>query len=202
MFDKLIKVISIVIHPLLMPAMGFLILFNSGTYLSYLPFEAKKMVFLIVALCTIIIPVSFIPFFLYQKIILNIQMNHLRDRIIPLVITFLLYLFCYYLLKRIPIPDIYHAFIFGSTIVVFLALLITFKWKISAHMIGLGGIVGLIGFVSFYLRVNLQFYLILAILAAGLTGFARLWLNAHNPAQVYAGFFLGFGTMLITLYTF
>jgi membrane-associated phospholipid phosphatase len=182
-----------------MPTIGLLVLFNSSTYLSYLPFDAKKVIFLLVVLCTIIIPLSLIPFFLYQKLILNIQLNNRRERFIPMIAGFLLYLFCYYLLKKIPVPPAYHSFILGSAVAVMSAIIMTFIWKISAHMVGIGGLTGLISFLIWSLRVDLQFFLILAIMGAGLIGFARLQLKAHNPAQVYTGFLTGFFSVSLTM---
>jgi len=35
------------------------------------------------------------------------------------------------------------------------------------------------------------------ILVSGLIGFARLKLQAHTPAQIYAGFILGFFTIFV-----
>ena len=35
--ERIARVISYIYHPLIMPTLGMLVLFNSGTYLSYLP---------------------------------------------------------------------------------------------------------------------------------------------------------------------
>ena len=68
-------------------------------------------------------------------------------------------------------------------------MLITIKYKISIHMVGAGGLVALIGFLAFYLKVDLQFYLGIAVVLAGLAGTARIFLKAHTPDEVYTGFF-------------
>ena len=149
------------------------------------------MIFLIVVLCTLVIPLSLIPFFLYQKMIFSIHMSEKRERLVPLVITFLLYFFCYYLLARIPIPPLYQAFCLSAVISVLIALIITIKWKISIHMTGIGGIIGLIVFLIYSMRINLEFYLIISLLCAGLIGTARLQLKAHNPPELYTGFITG-----------
>jgi membrane-associated phospholipid phosphatase len=192
-------IISYLLHPLVMPAAGLLVLFNSSTYLSYLPYDVKKVIFLIVILCTIIIPLSLVPFFLYQKLVMNVQITSRRERFVPMIAALLFFLFCYYLLKKIPVPPAYHSFILGSSVAVLLAVITTVYWKISAHMIGIGGLTGLISFLIWSLRVDLQFFLILAIMAAGLVGFARLQLKAHNPAQVYTGFLTGFFSVSLTM---
>jgi hypothetical protein len=190
--DKTARIISVLFHPLIMPSLGFLLLFNSGTYLAYLPFDYKKMILLIVILCTLIIPLSIIPFFLYQKLIFDINLSRVRERYVPLMISFVLFLFCYFLLKKVPIPPDYYAFCLGCAASVFIVLLVISKWKISLHMIGIGGLAGLITYLIVNMQVNLEFYLILTIIVAGLTGTARLILNAHKPFEIYTGFMVGY----------
>jgi hypothetical protein len=199
MGTTLAKIISVILHPLLMPSLGLLIIFNSGTYLSYLLYDSKKILFLVVILCTIIIPLSILPFFLYQKLIISVQMNGKRERYIPLITGFLFYTFCYILVRRFPIPPSYHAFFLGTTIAVLCCIVISVFWKISAHMVGIGGLTGLIVFLIWSLRIDLQFLLILAIVSAGLIGFARLQLKVHEPAQVYSGFVAGFFSVGLTM---
>ena len=197
--EKISKAISYIYHPLIIPSLGLLVLFNSGTYLSYLPFEMKKWMLVIVFLCTYIVPLAFIPFFLYQRVIMNIHMGSRRDRYVPLAVSFVLYIFCYYLIRRISVPHLYHSFILSSLLCILATMLITIKYKISLHMVGAGGLVALIGFLAFYLKVDLQFYLGVAVVLAGLAGTARIILKAHTPDEVYTGFITGFSIVLLTL---
>ena len=93
----------------------------------------------------------------------------------------------------------YYAFILSSLIAILVTMLITLRYKISIHMVGAGGLVALIGFLAFYLKVDLQFYLVISLVLAGITGTARLILKAHTPDQVYTGFLTGFSVVLLTL---
>lgn len=189
--DKAARIISVLFHPLIMPTLGFLLLFNSGTFLAYLPFEYKKMILLIVFLCTFIIPLSVMPFLIYQKIIFDITMPRARERITPLVISFIFLVLCYFLLRRVPIPPDYLAFCLGCAASTLLTLLVISKWKISLHMVGIGGLAGLVTYIIIKMQVDLGLYLIIIIIAAGLTGTARLVLNAHKPFEIYSGFLAG-----------
>lgn len=189
--EKAARIISVFFHPIITPSLGFLLLFNSGTYLAYLPFDYKKMILIMVVLCTFVIPLSMIPFFLYQKMIFDIQLSQKRERYIPLVICFSMFIFCYFLLRRIPIPPDYQAFCLGCALSALITLLVISKWKISLHMVGIGGVTGLIGYLIIHMQVNLEFYLILSLLAAGLVGTARLILEAHKPFEIYTGFLMG-----------
>ena len=196
------KIISIIFHPLLMPSLGFLILFNSGTYLAYLPSDYKEKLLIIVLVCTLVLPLSLIPFFLYRKIIFSVVMPEKHERYIPLVFTLFLYVFCFYMLQRIRIPPAYHAFCLGCVISVGAAFLITAKWKISTHMIGIGGLTGLVAYLIFYLQVNLELYLIFIILAGGLTGTSRIILDAHRSSEIYSGFLVGFITIPAVMFIY
>jgi membrane-associated phospholipid phosphatase len=82
------------------------------------------------------------------------------------------------------------------------AFIITSKWKISAHMIGIGGITGLIAYLIYYLHVNLEIYLIVIVLVSGLTGTARLILNAHHPSEIYSGFLMGFAIISVVMFVY
>jgi hypothetical protein len=196
------NIISVLFHPMFMPTYGILILFNSGTYLSYIPFEYKRLIFIIILVNTAIIPISLVPFYLYRKIIGNIHMESTRERVIPLLVNSILFYFAYYLLSKLNIPSLIKSYILAGAVTVFIALLISFKWKISIHMIGIGGLLGAILVISFRLVADLKLFWMALIIVAGLTGFARLRLCSHNPVQVYIGFIAGFvsvaGVLLIT----
>ena len=199
MLEKISKIISFIFHPLLVPTVGFLVLFYSGTYLSYLPFNIKAWITSIVFVCTFFIPLMFILFLRYQEIINNIQMKEKKDRYIPIIISFFLFVFCFYLIRRIDIPGMFYSFMLGGIFTLLITFFITLWFKISIHMVGLGGLMALVIFISFYLKVNLSFYLILVILFTGITGTARLQLKAHTPIEVYSGFVLGFAVLLSTM---
>jgi membrane-associated phospholipid phosphatase len=74
----------------------------------------------------------------------------------------------------------------------FIAILITLVWKISAHMFGVGGLIGGVMSVSYFVeRTNSYLMLVVLFLIAGLVGTSRLVLRRHTFAQVVAGFTLG-----------
>jgi membrane-associated phospholipid phosphatase len=53
--------------------------------------------------------------------------------------------------------------------------------------------------ISERLTLDLNTMLMVLFVVAGLVGYARLRLNAHNPLQVYAGFLVGMGSLLIMI---
>ena len=176
-----------------MPVYGIVILFYiSGTFLSYLPGMVKRIVFIIIAVNTIILPLSVVPFYISQKVIKSIHMETSRERIIPLTMNSIFFYLGFYLLNKLQVPDLIKMYVLASFSVVVVTLLISLKWKISIHMIGIGGLTGAVISISWHLGVDMKGIWMGLILCSGLIGFARLELNIHTPAQVYAGFVTGF----------
>jgi len=84
----------------------------------------------------------------------------------------------------------------GATLLVLISLLINYFYKISLHMMALGGLLAtLIGF-SFLIHQDIRIYIFLIIFITGITGTVRLKLGAHTPSQIYSGFVLGTSVML------
>lgn len=185
------KIFSVLFHPLLLPAIGIVILYNSGSVLEYLPFQAKKVILLVVLVSTFVLPLTFVPFFIFQRIIKSVQMENNRERLIPFFVTAILYFFCYYLLVRLGAPETITKFILAATTTVLILFLLSFKWKISAHMTGIGGLTGSLIAVSFRLGVNLEYFIIAVVIASGIIGYSRLALKAHKHYQIYLGWLTG-----------
>ncbi len=196
------KILSILFHPLLLPSIGILILFNSGSILNFLPFQAKKIILLIVFVSTFVLPLTFVPFFIFQKIIKNVQMENKRERLVPFFVTSVLYFFCYYLLKRLGAPQTIISFILAAAINVFTLFLLSFKYKISAHMAGVGGLTGALIAISFILKINLEYFIIGAIIISGIIGYSRLKLETHKQYQIYIGWFTGLVISSVILFFF
>lgn len=85
---------------------------------------------------------------------------------------------------------------------VLVCALISIKWKISLHMSAMGALAGTLLAVAFRFNINLQLFLSLVFLGGGLAGWARLRLNAHTPAQVYAGYLGGVALAFFMIYNF
>jgi hypothetical protein len=195
------KIISTVFHPLAMPIIGLLIIFNTDSYINYaIPSELKKAILFLVGTSTFIIPLLIAVLLLNRKIIQSLDMETQKERIIPYVVTIIFYIFTLYLLERASVPPIIYNFIIGATLSVMLAFIINIKWKISAHMIGIGGLVGALFCIALLLEVYITPYIIISLLAAGFIGTSRLILKAHTPPQIYTGFAIGVFCQFIILY--
>ncbi|WP_372774431.1 phosphatase PAP2 family protein [Mangrovibacterium sp.] len=191
MQERLAKAVSYIFHPLLMPTFGFLLLMNTGFYFALISFEAKQFILLTVFAFTFVLPLISIGLMVINSR-LKLDLNKSSDRILPMLTTTIFYCIAYYYLGRMPIYPIYRVVLISSALTIAILLLVSFKWKISAHLAGIGGLVGAFMALSFRLNFNGSTLLVALILVAGLIGSSRLILEKHTPMQIYAGFFTGF----------
>ncbi len=192
------RVTSVIFHPLLIPTIGFFLLFNSGFYFSILPWNVKKFMLLVVFLSTCVMPaLSILLLSLNPKFDLHMTKN--TDRVLPIMFSSIFYYLGYLLLKRIPVSPIFNFFLVASILVQISLIIISLRWKISAHSAAIGGLVGGYFGLAFRMHENPLLILISLILAAGMVGSARLILDKHTSAQVYAGFLVGFLIMNLVI---
>jgi len=185
------RVTSIIFHPLLIPTIGFLLFFNSGFYFALLPSSVKKYMLMVVFLSTCVLPAISIGILsLSPKF--DLSMEKSTDRILPLLLSSIFYYLGYLILEKLPVFPIYNLFLIASILVQIALIIISLKWKISAHSAAIGGLIGGVSALSYRLQENPVLVLSLLILVAGLIGTSRLILSKHTNSQIYAGFTLGF----------
>lgn len=193
------RVISYLFHPLLMPSLGLLILLNSGTYISLLDPAAKRAILFVMALGTLLFPLIMVPVLYYRTLITNMQNSSREERMIPMLIIFILYIITFIYFIRLPLNKIIHSYALSIALSLFFLLLISFRIKLSSHMTGLGGITGLIIALILLYGTPLLGILLLTLFASGLTGSAQLGLGEHRSVEIYCGYLLGFAVVLATL---
>ena len=202
MEKRIAKILSIVFHPLFVPFYMLLILLNINSFFAMMiPVKAKILLISLVFLTTILIPLLII-FLLYRlKIVKSFYLESKEERIYPLLTVAVLYYLSYYMLKSFSVSFIFSYYMLGSTFLTVLAMIISFYRKISLHMIGIGGIFGLLMGLSLNLKIDLTYFVIAAIILAGLLGFARIQSNSHKPSEIYSGFLMG-AAVLFLLFIF
>lgn len=204
----LARTLSAVFHPLLMPTILFsILLFRTPAVLGVDTFNTtfKLSLLLLIGISTFFVPAFLIYFMHRMGHVRSLHMDELRDRRLPYFLTALLYttttlLFAF---RLSPLSDIAPeiGIVLGSiTVSVTLVGLISLFWKISAHSVGVSGMVGaLLGIAIKSGEITLLSPLLAVIVLAGLLASARLHLNAHTPAQVTAGMGLGLLVSLATV---
>lgn len=159
-------------------------------------FDTKWRISLVVFMFSFVFPVLNIYILYKLKRIPGLTLSNQGDRTFPYVMTSLFYFGLVYLLLDINIWPSIKLFIGGGGLAILITALINLRSKISAHMVGIGGLLGVLISVSYLIKFDMTLFYILVIVVAGLVGFARLQLREHRPYQLYTGFFLGLAVQL------
>lgn len=185
------NIISGMFHPLLMVTYG-VILALSFTYLAIYPPTMKLLLAGGAFLSTAVVPGGFILMMVKNGAAADMELSDRHERAVPYLIIITSLLVCTFYMYKMMLPFWFLSLLIGACVAMILALLINFYWKISAHTIGIGGLLGGIMGVARIHLLNPYWAFILVIVIAGLVGTSRIFLKRHTPMQVYAGFCLGF----------
>ncbi|MCD7930425.1 MAG: hypothetical protein LUH15_03160 [Tannerellaceae bacterium] len=185
------NIVSIVLHPLLMLTYGVLLAL-SYTYLAIYPVHVKQVLLGGVFTTTAIVPGLFIYLLVRIGGASNLELTNRRERVIPYLIMIFSTITCIFLMYRMLVPDWLLNLALGTGIALLIAFCIDFFWKISAHALGIGGLMGAVMGMCRVYMLNLWPAFILFMIAAGLVCTSRVILQKHSPMQVYSGFLLGF----------
>jgi len=193
---KLALLLSVVFQPLLMPSLVFGLLFFAVPQASSIPESFKARLFYLIVTSTLLIPMVLMLGLRWSGMVKSLHFEEKSDRRTPFILVTLFYLLTTYFLKeKTELDPILWQ---GMGIITFsVALLtgITFFWKMSAHTTGIGGVLGVLGILGVYFpSLDLAYLLVAALLLGGLVASARLYLDAHSPAEVYVGLLVGFLT--------
>lgn len=190
--NKFYQIVSVVLMPLWMPLLGIIFLFQLNDF-AYLSSNFKWITIGGTILFTIILPALPILILKRKGEINDLFISKKEQRIIPYLFSFLAYAFwTYFLYSTLQMPMYVVALGAGSTISIFVITFINLKWKISAHMTGIGGFVGGVFGLCYRLGVNPIWFFVLIIFLSILLGLARVETKSHTPAQALAGFIVGF----------
>jgi membrane-associated phospholipid phosphatase len=197
---SLARLISVVFHPLLMPTYGFALIFFSNNYITNFVNPVLKMLILgIIFIFTFLLPVINSFILLKMGRISSIRMDLPGERTMPYASTFLYYIVLFFLFYTEDFHPVFKIMILGAALSILITLVVNLKWKISAHMTGIGGIAGAALGCMLSMRIDLFLPFIIILFISGVVGYARLKLEAHTPAQVYTGFAAGFLMQLLLM---
>lgn len=189
---KFLTIVSFVFQPLLMPTFGIIILLF--TYLS--DFYTDTWKWLAVGgtfLFTALLPATPIIMMLRRGQIKDLYISKRSQRTFPYLFALLAYTFWTVFLWRVlQMPFFIVAMGIGSVVSIVIITLINMKWKISAHLSGIGGLTGGVFAYCYIMAANPLWFMILLLTFSALTAFSRIELKAHTPSQTLAGFILGF----------
>lgn len=199
---RIAQIFSDLFSPPLVPTYGMAIAMWA-TSLRALPERSRWLATILIAMITCVLPVTFIVALQKMGRVSDNSISSPKQRPLPMLFTMICYIAAAIFLNKVRAPLWLQLFFYGAALATLVALLITFKWKISAHATAVGGLVGMLMWfaVAGLADVNAMAILTIGIVIAGMVCTTRLLLNRHTVGQVLAGSALGFAcTFLLTLF--
>ncbi len=186
----ILKSISFLFHPLIIPFIGVVIYFSITPRHIESSFIQAKVVF--VFILTVLLPI--LIFFLLKTLgkISSIHLKNTNERILPLAINIIIIVL---ILLRVITPidfiELYYFFIgilISSTICLALAII---NFKASIHMISIAGILMFFIALSVHFSININGIIAIIFFLTGAIATSRLHLNAHTFNELIVGFSVG-----------
>lgn len=150
----------------------------------------------------------FLPFLLLTLYIMikngrwkakSFLMENSKERVFPFLIIGVFYsIVLYFMRQTTQFNDVILVIMTSVTFAILIIAMISNYWKISAHAVGIFGMIGILSVVNNKVPNAALFWpIVLLIFLAGCLMSARMYLNAHTPKQVLVGALLG---LLISLF--
>lgn len=187
------QIVSDVFSPLTIPTIA-MALALWATPMRSVPDSHRLIATLLVGVITGIVPLAAIAAMISTGMISDRAVSRREQRVTPMIVGALCYFGAALFVSSLGAPAWLSMFFKGASAATVAALLITLRWKISAHTTAVGGLAGMMMWfaVSGLADINIMIMLSAGILLAGAVATARLLLRRHTPAQVLAGLALGF----------
>ena len=186
------NIISLVFQPLLMPTYGIILLMNMDVS-TELPLLWRWIGILGTFLFTAVLPT--IPIYLLMKKgeVHDLFISKKEERTMPYLFSFMAYVFwTLFMWRTMQFPMFIVAMGMGSALSIFVIVFVNFRWKISAHLAGIGGLTGSVFGVCYRTAINPVWLFIIILAISALVALSRIELKAHTPGQTLAGFAVGF----------
>ncbi|WP_295981733.1 hypothetical protein [uncultured Algibacter sp.] len=194
--DKLLKSISYVFHPLIMPLLGVIFYFSKSP--RYIPFDIIQAKMVSLFILTVILPILLYLLLKTVGVVNTINLETTKERIYPLLLNGIVILI---VLQRIltPTQAIELYFFFVGILISNMAclLLVIMKFKASIHMIAVSGVFMFFIALSIHFSININGTLALMCIIMGAIATSRLHLKAHTYKELILGVFIGLMPQLI-----
>jgi len=189
------KILSVLFSPFYAPLWAFVWMF-SFSYLNMLPTSYKLFILLLVWITTVFIPRFGINSFRIVMGWAHWQLSHREHRHLPYIITVCSYGACLTIMTKINVPMFIRGIVLSALVSQIICVVVNAWWKVSTHMVGMGGLVGALIAFSFLFYFNPIYLLCVLLILSGALGTARMILRQHTLAQVFVGFGIGFACAL------
>jgi hypothetical protein len=186
-------------NPFLIPTLGLWLIMGYIPGVDFFSVKLKLILLGVLFFSTCLLPFVFISLGKLHRG-WNIESEHYLNRVMPYLFTALSAFFGSQLLGKLPVPGIFRVFLLAICLIMVIATLLSFKWKVSEHLLALGGFLGSLLALNFKYGMNVFWLIVAVVLVSGIVGTSRLYLEKESQKQVYASFLIGMGCMFVLLF--
>ena len=198
--DFILKSISYILHPLIMPLLGVLFYFSKTP--RFIPENIVNAKIFSTILLTMILPILVYYLLKTLKKVDSIYLKNTNERKLPLLINaFIISLVILRVFTSNEIKELYYFFIgiLVSTLVCF--VLAVFKVKASIHMLAASGFFMFALALSINFKININGTIALMMVLLGAIATSRLHLKAHTYPELIIGSLIGIIPQLLLFST-
>lgn len=186
----LLKSISYIFHPLLMPIAGAVIYFVTAP--RFIPENIVQAKIFGLIVVTILIPIVLYFFLKTMGIVSSIHLEDVKQRKIPLLLQSLILLLVIKMIIDVyNYPELYFFFLGVLLSSLSAIFIVFFDIKASLHMLGSGAVTMFTIALSIHFEINLILLIAAMIFANGLVATSRLHEKAHTNLELTLGFLIG-----------
>ncbi len=194
----ILKSISYIFHPLLMPILGVIFYFSKTP--RYIPIPIIKAKLVSIFILTVVLPVLLYYLLKTLKRVDTINLETTKERIIPLVLNaVIIVLVIQRILPQNEVIELYYFFLGILLSTIACLILAILKFKASIHMIAIGGIFMFFIALSIHFSININGTIAFLFILIGAIASSRLYLKAHDNIELLIGFFVGLFPQLLML---
>ncbi len=198
MINHILRAISFIFHPVLMPLIGVIFYFSKTP--RFIPVPIVKAKLFSVSILTIALPILLFYLLKTIKKIDSFYLETTQERIIPLILnSAIIILVLNRVLTYNEIPELYYFFVGVLCSTITCLILAFLKFKASIHMIAAAGFFMFAVAIGIHFKININGTIALMCIILGAIASSRLHLKAHSSIELIIGFFIGLIPQLILL---
>ena len=195
------KIVSVVFHPLLMAThLSMIVLFMAPELLPTIQPPAYKHFILLVFIITALMPALSVFLLKTFKYISDLELINRKERVVPFAFILFYYGVASYLfMEKLEMGFLFSLVMISVTILIFILLLISARFKISIHSAASWAAVGYLTAIVITQDIILNWVYYLVVCLAGLTTTSRLYLGYHTGKEAWTGTILGFAYSFVVV---